>query len=281
MKHSRLSVSVLTRLVVLTVLGGRLLAVPLAQAAPAFTLFESGQVRPLAMSPDRRNLFAVNTPDNRLEVSAVSNQGLAHLASVPSGLEPVAVAARDEQRSLGRQPPLGQREHRRASTGEPTAHVDAHAARRRRAARHRVRRTRAQARRSSRPRTAGRTSRSIPQLTTPGVGRADVWVFDANNLGTTLGGTPLTIVNLFSDTPRALAVTPDGSRVYAAGFTPATRPPSSPSAVDPRRRRGRTAASRGPTSTIAGVPAPEVGPHRQVQRRSTGSTSSAGPGTTM
>ena len=33
-----------------------------------------------------------------------------------------------------------------------------------------------------------------------------------------LGGNPLTIVNLFGDTPRALAVTPDGSRVYAAVF---------------------------------------------------------------
>ncbi len=57
-----------------------------------------------------------------------------------------------------------------------------------------------------------------PQLTTPGVGRADVWIFDAKNLGSTLGGDPLTIVNLFSDTPRALAVTPDGHHVYAAGF---------------------------------------------------------------
>src|SRR4051812_22876487 len=33
-----------------------------------FTLFESGQVRPLAMSPDKQHLFAVNTPDNRLEI---------------------------------------------------------------------------------------------------------------------------------------------------------------------------------------------------------------------
>jgi hypothetical protein len=62
-----------------------------------------------------------------------------------------------------------------------------------------------------------------PQLTTPGVGRADVWVFDANNLGAGLGGTPITIVTLFTDTPRALAATPDGSRVYAAGFLTGNR----------------------------------------------------------
>ncbi|HMF04253.1 MAG TPA: hypothetical protein VKH17_05520, partial [Acidimicrobiia bacterium] len=64
----------------------------------------------------------------------------------------------------------------------------------------------------------GQNSPIDPQLTTPGVGRADVWVFDATDLGSTLGGTPLTIVTLFTDTPRALAATPDGSTVYAAGF---------------------------------------------------------------
>jgi DNA-binding beta-propeller fold protein YncE len=47
------------------------------------------------------------------------------------------------------------------------------------------------------------------------VGRADVWVFDADYLGVTLTGTPLTILTLFSDTPRALAVSRDGSKVYA------------------------------------------------------------------
>jgi len=33
-----------------------------------------------------------------------------------------------------------------------------------------------------------------------------------------LGGKPETIISLFTDTPRALAVTPDGATVYAAGF---------------------------------------------------------------
>jgi 6-phosphogluconolactonase (cycloisomerase 2 family) len=64
------------------------------QAAPSFTLFESGQVRPLALSPDGQWLFAVNTPDNRLEVFRIHPHGLEHRASVPVGLEPVAVAAR-------------------------------------------------------------------------------------------------------------------------------------------------------------------------------------------
>src|SRR6187402_3076250 len=65
-----------------------------AAAASSFTLFESGQVRPLALSPSGKLLFAVNTPDNRLEVFKVRPGGLVHHGSVPVGLEPVAVAAR-------------------------------------------------------------------------------------------------------------------------------------------------------------------------------------------
>ena len=57
-----------------------------------------------------------------------------------------------------------------------------------------------------------------PELTTPSVPRADVWVFDADNPGSGVGGTPLKIVELFGDTPRALAVSADGSSVYAAIF---------------------------------------------------------------
>ena len=33
-----------------------------------------------------------------------------------------------------------------------------------------------------------------------------------------MGGTPLTVINLLGDRPRALAASPDGSRVYAAVF---------------------------------------------------------------
>ncbi len=51
-----------------------------------------------------------------------------------------------------------------------------------------------------------------------GKGRADVWVFDANNLGTAAGGNRLTKLTFFSDAPRALAVSADGSKVYAAAF---------------------------------------------------------------
>jgi DNA-binding beta-propeller fold protein YncE len=56
------------------------------------------------------------------------------------------------------------------------------------------------------------------QLTTPGVGRADVWVFNPASLGTAVGGRPVRIMTFFTDTPRALAVAPDKSTVYVAGF---------------------------------------------------------------
>src|SRR2546430_1125695 len=51
-----------------------------------------------------------------------------------------------------------------------------------------------------------------PLALSPGGGRADVWVFDADGAG----DTPLAIVQLFGDAPRALAASPDGSVVYAA-----------------------------------------------------------------
>src|SRR4029453_4666493 len=63
-------------------------------ARAAFVTFESGQVRPLALSPDGTRLFAVNTPDGRLEIFDVTAGGLAHRESVPVGLEPVAGGAR-------------------------------------------------------------------------------------------------------------------------------------------------------------------------------------------
>ena len=70
-------------------------AAAMAQA-PNFVAFESGHVRPMALSPDRTRLFVTNTPDNTLEVFDITLSGLALRARVPVGLEPVAVAARND-----------------------------------------------------------------------------------------------------------------------------------------------------------------------------------------
>ncbi|MGH7485927.1 MAG: YncE family protein, partial [bacterium] len=191
-----------------------------AKASSNYTLFESGQVRPLAMSPDKRHLFAVNTPDNRLEIFRIRDSGLIHTASIPVGLEPVAVAARSNHEvwvvnhfsdsvsvvelDAHGDDLTGQVERTLLVGDEPRDIVFAGPGRKRAFI------------------TTAHRGQNIPfdpQLSTPGVGRADVWVFDADELGDgTLGGKALSIVTLFTDTPRALAVTPDGSRVYAAGF---------------------------------------------------------------
>jgi DNA-binding beta-propeller fold protein YncE len=192
--------------------------VALATAASAsFVEFESGQVRPLAMSPDGGHLFAVNTPDNRLEIFTVDGSGLTPAGSVPVGLEPVAVAARTNSEvwvvnhlsdsisivDVAATPP---RVVRTLLVGdEPRDIVFAGPGGNRAFI------------------TTARRGQNLPAsvpplLTTPSVPRALVFVFDATNLGDALTGTPLTVVKLFGDTPRALAATPDGSKVYAAVF---------------------------------------------------------------
>jgi len=178
-----------------------------------FTTFETEQVRPLALSDDGKRLFAVNTPDNRLEVFNVKNYGLQHVTSISVGLEPTAVAVRGEQAwvvnhlsdSISVVDISGGSQKynvvRTLLVGDEPRDVVFAGPQSRRAfitTAHR-----------------GQNVPYDPQLTTPGVGRADVWVFDALSLG---AGAPLSIVSLFCDTPRGLAVSPDGEHVYAAGF---------------------------------------------------------------
>jgi len=186
-------------------------------SASSYTLFESGQVRPLALSQNGQRLYAVNTPDNRLEVFHVLPTGLVHIGSVTVGLEPVAVAVRDNNEVwvvnhlsdsvsvVDVSAPVAPRVVRTLLVGDEPRDIVFGGPNRSRAfitTAHR-----------------GQNAPYDPQLTTPGIGRADVWVFDATDLGSSsLGGAPLNIIQLFSDTPRALAVSPDGQRVYAAGF---------------------------------------------------------------
>ncbi len=196
-----------------------------AMAQRSFVEFESGPVRPVARTPNGAKLLVVNIPDNRLEVFAVSGGFLTHTDSIPVGMEPVSVAARNNNevwvvnhlsdsvsiidlsatpakvvRTLlvGDEP----RDIVFAGTGFSRAFITtAHRGQHR-----------------TDPSISGVTGAGSPQLSTEGIGRADVWVFDGNNLGTTLGGTPLQILSFFADTPRGLAVTPDGATVYVAAY---------------------------------------------------------------
>ncbi len=248
-----------------------LFAAGLASAQSDFLTFESGQVRPLALSPDGSRLFAVNTPDNRLEVFDVVGGNLVHAVSVPVGMEPVAVAVRTNTEvwvvnhlsdsvsivDLAATPPRVSRtllvgdEPRDivfAGTGGNRAFI---------ATAHR-----------GQHRTdgsiSGVTGAGDPQLTTEDIGRADVWVFDATSLGTTIGGTPLRILTFFSDTPRALAT--NGTTVFVAAFHSGNRTTSvleqvvcngfaSPSGCLPGVPNGVAP----PDDNVFGDPAPEVG----------------------
>ncbi len=195
-------------------------AISLAQA-PDFITFESGHVRPLAKSADGTRLFAVNTPNNSLEIFAITSAGLVHQGRVPVGLEPVAVAVRNSSevwvanhlsdsvsivtltgtprvtRTLlvGDEP----RDIVFAGTNNYAFITTAHRGQHR-----------------THPSIASVSGAGDPKLTTPGIPRADVWVFNPANLGATVGGTPARIVELFGDTPRALAVSPDRKTVYAS-----------------------------------------------------------------
>jgi hypothetical protein len=71
-------------------------AVPIQPAGvpdASFSSFESAHVHPLDITPDGTKLLAVNTPNNDLEIFAVSGSSLTLQSVVKVGLEPVTVRA--------------------------------------------------------------------------------------------------------------------------------------------------------------------------------------------
>jgi DNA-binding beta-propeller fold protein YncE len=246
--------------------------------------FESGPVRPLALSADASHLYVANTSNDSLDILSVTPRGLEVESSVKVGLEPVAVAVRNAGEvwvvnhisdsisvvDVSRATP---RVVRTLLVGdEPSDIVFAGRGRAFITTAHR-------GQQRSSPDLAGVPGAGDPQLTTPGVGRADVWVFDPANLGTTLGGRPLAIITLFGDTPRGLAVTPDGATVYAAVFhsgneTATTTPPLSCPGFDndtPCTINGVQVPGSppGPATNHAGAPAPSVGMMLKVDANGT------------
>src|SRR6266699_2067063 len=68
----------------------------LAQVQPlSYKNFEAPQVHPLTITPDGTRLLAVNTPNGTLSVFHVTGNSLTLMAEIPVGLEPVSVAARN------------------------------------------------------------------------------------------------------------------------------------------------------------------------------------------
>ena len=224
----------------------------------AVPVFESDPVRTLALSADGRRLFVVNTPDARLESFDVDGAGgLTPRGAVPVGLEPVAVAARNEREvwvvnhvsdsvsivDVSAVPPRVVRTL--LTCDEPRDVVFA-------------------ARGRAFVTTARRGQNCIgpdgqpidPRLTTPGVPRALVQVFDPDAAPDALGGVPVAVVELFGDTPRALAVSPAGDTVYAAVFRSGNRTTTVHEAAVCDGGAGAAACSVGGAFLPGGLPAP-------------------------
>jgi len=226
---------------------GNTLPGPRPVAEPqSFVAFESGQVRPLALSADGQRLFAVNTPDNRLEIFS-TNGGLQALASVPVGLEPIAVAIdpvgrvwvvnhlSDDISVVDVAAPVPQVVQTLWVGDEPRDIVFAGTGRERAfiTTAHR-----------------GQNSPIDPALNTPSIGRADIWVFDSSAIDDTPGGVVEQILTLFGDRPRPLAVSADGLRVFAGIFLSGNRT----TAIAPNNF-----AKSGPATSADGVPVPDSG----------------------
>ena len=216
----------------------------------SYTLFEAGQTRPLAISPNGRYLFVANTPANCLEIYNVETDTPELISSVAVGMEPVAVAARSNSEiwvvnalsdsvsvvDIRDRPHVA---HTLLVGDEPRDVVFDGAGR---------------AYITAAFRGQNHPDFTIDDLFTPGIGRGNVWVFDPDQLGTdtTLGGTPLTIIDLFTDAPRSLAVSHDGLTVYAAGYMSGNQTTS----IDQESARGGKPA---PGANVDGASAPATG----------------------
>ena len=219
-------------------------------AVNSVTVFESGPVRPLALSADGQRLYVVNGPAGCLEIYALNGDALSLVSSVSVGLEPVSIAERTSNElwvvnhlsdsvsvvRLDGTP----RVLRTLQVGDEPRDIVFAGNNRDRAF------ITAANRGQNRP---GFTSAS---LTTPGSGRADVWIFDAAQLEDSLNGKPLSIVTLPADVPRALAVSSDGRTVYAAAFMSGNR-------TTVLHRDAINTPKPGLTTSAEGVQAPATG----------------------
>jgi hypothetical protein len=185
-----------------------------------YTLFETGPVRPIALLPGG-TIAVANVPDDRVELFSEERGRLRRCGSIHVGMRPVAlnqvgdrlwvvnhlsdsvsVVALDERRCSGaveRTLLVGDEPRdvvsARGASGKLYAFVTA-------------------ARRGQNVQNPDGTLRD-PQLTTPGIGRADVFMYDVAAL-TENAEQPTRIFSLFTDPPRALAV--GNGKVFAAGF---------------------------------------------------------------
>lgn len=165
------------------------LALAWAGAAPAqsYVNFEGAQVNPVRLSPDGSRLFAVNTPDARLSVfdlSAPSSPAL--IAEIPVGVEPVSVNARSNDEVWVVNQVSDSVSIVSVSQGIVTDTLF--------------------------------VKDEPADVVFDGQGRAYVSASRSNRVRVfdVLSHLELASISLFGENPRALAVSPDGGKVYAA-----------------------------------------------------------------
>jgi YVTN family beta-propeller protein len=155
-------------------------------AGGAFANFESSQTNPVRLSPDGTRLFAVDTPDARVSVFDVSQPGNPVLiAEIPVGIEPVSVNARSNDEAWVVNQESGSVSVVSVSKGIVTDTIYA---------------------------------KPEPMDVVFAAGLAFVSVSRSNQINAYDVNTHRLVasVPVFGGNPRALAVSPDGSKVYAA-----------------------------------------------------------------
>lgn len=159
-------------------------------APPDFVNWETPHVHPIEMTPDGRLLLAVNTADNRLELFSITEAGPSAMGSVAVGLDPVSVRARSNTEAWVVNHVSDSVSVVNLETREVVATLNV----------------------GDEPcdvAFAGEARRAFVTLSQEN----RVRVYDPGDLT----AAPITLA-ISGEDPRALAVSPDGSRVYAAIF---------------------------------------------------------------
>jgi len=173
-----------------------------------FTNFETEPVRPLALSEDGRFLYALNTADDRLEIFDTQGDELRSIGETGVGLRPVALVVRGPQVWVVNHlsdsvsvvevgDPARPRVTQTLQVGDEPRGIVVGG--------------------PKRDRIYVATARRDETLT-PGVGRAQLWVFQ-----TARPKAPPQVATLFGAKPRALAASAAGRLVYAAVFLSGNR----------------------------------------------------------
>jgi len=166
-----------------------------------FTNFETEPVRPLALSTDGRYLYALNTADDRLEIFDTAGETLRSVGETTVGLRPVALVLHGNEAWVVnhlsdsvsvvdiKNPHRPRVTHTLQVGDEPRGIVVAG---------------------PNHDRVFVATAKRGKSLT-PGIGRAQLWIFEALR-----PKAPPKILTLFGTKLRALAASPDGRQLYAA-----------------------------------------------------------------